>query len=118
MEILVAILVGGLFAASTYLLLQHSMVRMIFGMILMTTGVNLLIFTAGRLTRGNPPLIPEDQTMIVEAAANPLPQAVILTAVVINFGLLAFVVALVYRTNSTFNSIDADTLRTVDPPDE
>lgn len=118
MEILLSILVGGLFAASTYLLLQHSMVRMILGMILMTTGVNLLIFAAGRLTRGSPPLIPEDKTMLAEAAANPLPQAVILTAVVINFGLLALIVALVYRTNSTFDSIDVDALRSIDPPDE
>jgi multicomponent Na+:H+ antiporter subunit C len=72
----------------------------------------------GRLTREIPPVIPKGQKVIEGAFANPLPQALILTAIVISFGLLAFTLVLIYRNYSVSNTIDADKLIASEPPQE
>ena len=77
-----------------YLVLQRNLVRFVFGLILLSGGVNLLIFTAGRVTRGAPPIVPPDAYAPPLGAANALPQALILTAIVIGFGLTAFAMVL------------------------
>lgn len=97
MTTLLAILTGLIFAAGIYLILSGSLLRLIFGLTLASNAVNLLIFTAGGLDARRPPLIAADQTAIVEPVANALPQAMILTAVVIGFAIVTFVLALLYR---------------------
>lgn len=117
MEVLLSIATGFLFAVSIFLLLRRHMLRVVFGLILMTNAVNLLLLTLGGLTRAAPPTIPKGQTAPVEAIANPLPQALILTSIVISMGILAFMLLLVYRTEKAFDTIDVDDLQDEEPPD-
>lgn len=83
---------------------------MIFGLILLSNAVNLLILTVGGVTRGAPPIITQGATELAAPYANPLPQALVLTAIVIGFGLIAFALVLVYRTYATTGTIDVDAL--------
>jgi multicomponent Na+:H+ antiporter subunit C len=116
MEVVIAFVVGGLFAASVYLLLRRSMVRLLIGLILLANAVNLLIFSMGRLTRGEAAMIPPGQTVPTGVIANPLPQALILTAIVIGFGLLAFMMVLTYRTYRELGTVNMDHMRLAEPP--
>jgi multicomponent Na+:H+ antiporter subunit C len=116
MEILLALVVGVLFAAGVYLLLEGNLVRAVFGLILMSNAANLLFFAAGRVMRGTPPLVPEGLEAPAGAVANPLAQALVLTAIVIGFGLVSFALVLVYRYHRTFGTVEpAGDLR--DKPD-
>ncbi|MEX0684588.1 MAG: Na+/H+ antiporter subunit C [Balneolales bacterium] len=116
METLLAFIVGGLFASSIYLMLRKNLIRIIIGLILLSNAVNLLIFTMGRLTSANPPLIAEGANVAEAGIANPLPQALILTAIVIGFGLLAFALVLAYRSYMELNTVEVDELRLAEPP--
>lgn len=111
METLMAFLVGGMFATSVYLILRRNLVRLVIGIIILSNAVNLLFFTMGRMTRAAAPFIAEGEEMPPEVYANPLSQALILTAIVIGFGLLAFTLVLLYRTNRETQSVDSDALR-------
>lgn len=111
MENLLAITIGGLFAVSFYLLLRRSMVKVILGVLLFGQGVNLLIFTAAGLTRDRAPVIPGDLETIPLPYADPLPQALILTAIVIGFGILAFTLALMRRTHMASRTDDLDQMK-------
>lgn len=108
MEPVLAVVVGALFACGTYLLLRPNLLRLIVGLMLLGSGVNLLIFTAGRLTPGRPPLVPPGAEAPLGAVANPLPQALILTAIVISFGLVAFALALLHRGHSILGAMHPD----------
>ena len=110
METTLAIVIGGLFAISFYLMLRRSMVRLIIGLVLFGQAVNLLIFTAAGLTRGQAPIIPADADLPPAPFADPLPQALILTAIVISFGVLAFTLALARRAHSALETDDLDEL--------
>ncbi len=109
MEWLFAILVGGLYSAGLYLMLQRNMFKLVLGMCLVSHGANLLIFTAGGLTRNLPPIFSE-ATSIPSQITDPLPQAFVLTAIVISFGVTAFLLVLVHRTHKTLNTDDVDDL--------
>lgn len=115
MEQIIAIVCGAMLAASFFLLMRRSLLRFVIGLILLSNGVNLVIFTMGRLTRARPPVIPEGAKVPTEPFANPLPQALILTAIVISFGLLAFTLVLVYRYFATSQSIESDDIRSSEP---
>lgn len=108
MEGVLAGLIGLIFAAAIYLMLSGVLVQFVFGFALAGNAVNLLIFTAGRLEHNGPPLIPAGLTALSAPAANALPQAMILTAIVIGFALLTFLLALLYRTYSETGTLDAD----------
>src|SRR6056297_2573897 len=110
MDVLLALLAGVLTAAGVYLLLHRSLLRMLFGVILLSNAVNLILFVAGRTLRAAPPIIPTELTVPADPVANPLPQALILTAIVIGFGLVAFAFVLLYRAYATFGTLDADEL--------
>ena len=110
MDVLLAVLAGVLTAAGVYLLLHRSLLRVLFGVLLLSNAVNLIILVAGRTMRAAPPIVPEGMTLPAAAVANPLPQALVLTAIVIGFGLVAFAVVLVYRAYATFGTLDADEL--------
>jgi multicomponent Na+:H+ antiporter subunit C len=117
-EIILAIVVGGLFSASIYLILRRSLTRLIIGLAMLTNAANLLIFTVGGLVRARPPLIPIDADSPEGVIADPLPQALILTAIVIGFGVLAFAMVLAYRTFQAVGSDDLDDMISTDtlPP--
>ncbi len=117
METLLAFVTGGLLSASIYLILRRNLVRLIIGVSLLTTAVNLLLFTMGRLTPANPPLVPAGADVPASPFANPLPQALILTAIVIGFGLLAFTLVLVHRANEELGTLDPDEMRVAEPPE-
>jgi multicomponent Na+:H+ antiporter subunit C len=106
MHTLMAIVIGVLFAAGFYLLLRRGMVRIIIGLGLMGHAANLLIFTVGGLTRAVPPVIAADQKTLTGAFANPIPQALILTAIVIGFAVQAFMMVLIHRTIQTTGTAD------------
>lgn len=117
MEALLAVVSGGIFASAIYLMLSRNILRFVFGLGLMTNAVNLLIFTVGRLSRAQPPLIPAGATVPEPGVANALPQALILTAIVIGFGMLAFAAVLVYRNFEEMDTMDPDAIRVAEPPD-
>jgi multicomponent Na+:H+ antiporter subunit C len=114
-ETVLAFLIGWLFAAAVYLMLSRSLVRYLFGLILISNAVNLVIFAAGRLTPGSPALVPEGLAVPAKAMANALPQALILTAIVIGFGLLAFALVLAYRAREELGTVDTDAMRIAEP---
>ncbi len=111
MEILWSLVVGVFVSAGIYLLLERHVLRILFGLILLSSAVNLVILTAGRLTRGEPPLIHSNAQLPPDGFANPLPHALILTAIVIGFGLLVFALLLLYRAYSDVGAADADEMR-------
>ena len=117
MELVTSTVAGALLAASFYLLMRRNLLRFVIGLIILGNAVNLVIFTMGRLTRARPPVIPEGQKVIEGAYANPLPQALILTAIVISFGLLAFTLVLVYRNFAANKTVLTDEMRTAEPPE-
>ena len=107
MEPFFAIAVGGLAAAAVYLMLTGELLRYIFGLVLLSNAANLAIFVSGRLTPGAPPLIPEGAYAPAGTVANALPQALVLTAIVISFGMTAVVVMIAL---SAYLSDDDDTV--------
>lgn len=118
MEAVFACLVGALFAAAIYLLLSKHSVRMLLGVALLGNAVNLLLFTAGRLTREVPPIIGDGVDVLPDGAANPLPQALILTAIVISFSFFAFLLVLTYRAFQELGTDNTDEMRLAEPKDE
>ena len=108
MELLLALASGVLYAAGIYLMLRRRLAQLIIGIGLLSNGTNLLIFTAGGLTRSRPPVIPAGSTTLVEPYADPVPQALVLTAIVIGFGLLAFSLVLAHRVQATVGTDDVD----------
>ncbi len=115
MEGALAVVVGVLFAVSVYLLLSGSLIRLVLGIFVFGNATHLLIFVAGRLTREEPPLIPEGAYLPDPGIANPLPQALILTAIVISFSLFAFLLVLTYRAYQTLGTVDTDAMRDAEP---
>ena len=118
MDALFAILCGLFFAAAIYLMLSRHIIRILLGVSLLGNAVNLLLFTAGRLTRIDPPIIAADSAVLPLAAANPLPQALILTAIVISFSFFAFFLVLAYRAFQELSTDDTHTMRFAEPADE
>ncbi|WP_165214364.1 Na+/H+ antiporter subunit C [Affinirhizobium pseudoryzae] len=118
MEVLLACLVGAFFAAAIYLILSRHTVRMLLGIAILGNAVNLLIFTGGRLTREVPPIIGIGLDTLPAGAANPLPQALILTAIVISFSFFAFLLVLTYRAFQELGTDDTDEMRLAEPKSE
>ena len=94
MTLALAATVGVLYAVGTYLMLQRTLTRIVIGLALLGHGANLLLLIAGG-PPGQPPLVGSSAPA---AMADPLPQALALTAIVITFGVLAFLLALSYRS--------------------
>lgn len=114
MEILLAIVTGLLYGAGLFMMLRRSMVKLIIGLILLGNGANILIFLLGRIAKGKPPIIPSDAKVLTDIYADPVPQALILTAIVISFGLQAFAIVLFKRVYQTIHTDDLDTVNTID----
>jgi multicomponent Na+:H+ antiporter subunit C len=110
-----AVVIGCLYAAGIYMMLRRSLLKLILGLMFLSHGANLLIFTVGGLTRARPPIVPPGAAGTAGPSADPLPQALILTAIVIGFAVLAFSLALFHRAYQTLGSDDPDDMKVSDP---
>lgn len=115
MEAVFAGLVGLFFAVAIYLMLSGFSIRIMLGIAILGNAVNLLLFTAGRVTREVPPIIPAGADTLSVDAANPLPQALILTAIVISFSILAFLLVLTYRAYQDLKTDNTGEMRVAEP---
>jgi multicomponent Na+:H+ antiporter subunit C len=111
MTTVMGVTIGLIAAAAFYNMMRRSIMTLAVGLILLGHAVNLLLFTSNGLVRGKPPLIAVDATSAVEGFADPLPQALILTAIVINFGMLVFALVLLHRTRRAARTDRIDELR-------
>ena len=114
MEVMLSLLVGVLVAAAVYLMLAENLLRFLFGLILISNAANLAIFASGRLGT-QPPLIPDGAEAPVADVANALPQALVLTAIVIGFGLFAFALTLAFRAYESLGTLNTDEMRVAEP---
>jgi multicomponent Na+:H+ antiporter subunit C len=110
METLMSILVGILFAIGVYLILTKSLLRIILGTSVLGHGVNLLIITMGGLKKGGPPLLGIKNLTYADS----LPQALLLTAIVINFATTALLLVLSYRAYKVLGTDDTEQLRGIE----
>ena len=94
MELLFSGVVGIMSAAGVYLLLAKSNIRRLFGIVVLGNAVNLAILVLGGITSRGAPLIPEGQTVTNASVANPLAQAMVLTAIVIGLAVACFALLL------------------------
>lgn len=108
MEVLLALASGVLYAAGIYLMLRRRLAQLIIGLGLISNGTNLLIFTAGGLTPAHPPVVAAGAAALEPPYADPVPQALVLTAIVIGFGLTAFSLVLAHRVHATVGTDDVD----------
>lgn len=97
MTLALALTVGLLYAAGLYLMLRRSMVKLLLGLALLGHASNLLIFVAAGLRRGSPPLVHPGQKRLLVEHTDPLPPALILTAIVISFAIVGYAAVLVKR---------------------
>ncbi|WP_187260815.1 Na+/H+ antiporter subunit C [Pontibacter beigongshangensis] len=114
MDILLPVLVGFLFAAGLYLILHRHFFKLIIGMMLFGLATNMFLFVIGRLTRGNTAIIAGTDQVASEPFADPVPQALLLTAIVIGFGVQAFAIVLIKRVYQVFGTNDLDDLDKTD----
>lgn len=112
MEFLLALVAGTLYASGIYLMLKRRLAQLIVGLSMMANGSNLLIFTAAGVTRGRAPIIDEAAGVAGEPFADPVPQSLVLTAIVIGFGVLAFSLVLAHRVHRSTGSDDIDAIST------
>jgi multicomponent Na+:H+ antiporter subunit C len=110
MEIILAILVGVLYAAGVYMLLRRSVLKFIIGIIFLSNATNLLVFLAAGIVPGEPVFVhPEGDE--ISRFADPLPQALVLTAVVIGLGVVVYLLAVKYRLFKETGTDDLDQLK-------
>lgn len=115
MEFLLAILFGVLLASAIYLLMARSLARAILGLLLLGNAANIAIIASGRILGWAPPLVPPGADALLPDASNPLPQALILTAIVISFGLTAYVMVLSWAVWRGKGTLDTEALRVAEP---
>jgi multicomponent Na+:H+ antiporter subunit C len=113
MESILAIVTGVLYTVSLYLMLRRSILKFIIGLIFMSNATNLLVFLSAGLVPGNPAFIGSaglDESVM----ADPLPQALVLTAIVIGLGIIVFTLALKYKFFELTGTDDLDQLKKTD----
>jgi multicomponent Na+:H+ antiporter subunit C len=101
-------------SAGAYLALSRDVFRCVLGLAILGAAANLVLFAAGRLGSALPAVVPLGGEAL-EVAANPLPQALVLTAIVIGFALVCFSLALVLRLIQRTGIDDAQQLRQAEP---
>ncbi len=111
---LLAISAGVLFAAGAYMMMRRSIVKLVIGLALLGHGANLLIYTAARPLRGRPPLVDVGEATPPEPYSDPLPAALVLTAIVIGFGIVSYTVVLVKRAYEDVGTEDLAAYTTTD----
>lgn len=110
MEIILAILVGVLYTAGVYMLLRRSILKFIIGIIFLSNATNLLVFLAAGIVPGEPAFT-DEYGAITNTVADPLPQALVLTAVVIGLGIVVYLLAVKYRLFYETQTDDLDQLK-------
>ncbi|HYD41372.1 MAG TPA: Na+/H+ antiporter subunit C [Anaeromyxobacter sp.] len=108
-----ALVVGVLYATGVYMMLRRSVVKLLVGIALLSHAANLLVFSAAGVVRGRPPIVGAGAAPA--ASADPLPQALVLTAIVISFGVLAFAIALLHRAHQETGTDDVDRFDAPEP---
>ncbi len=103
MELLTALAVGMLFAIGVYQLLRRNLIRSVIGLIILANAVNLFLLSAGAYRGIDPAYTTADQV-----TSDPLPQALILTAIVISMGGTAFVLSMLYIISARYKTADMD----------
>lgn len=111
MEMFYSLTIGAMSGIAIYLMLSGHFIRFLFGIIIISNAVNLAIFSAGRLQSGQPAFIPLGSLAPESAVSNALPQALILTAIVIGFGLIAYSLGLCYRMLTDVGDFDVAELK-------
>lgn len=117
MEPVFALAFGVMVAVAAYLLMSRNVLRVVLGLLVLGNATNLSIFLAGRIGERTPPLV-EAGEAVLAGGANPLPQALILTAIVISFSLVAFTVVLFESANRKLGTLDTEAMREAEPPGE
>lgn len=118
MDLILPLITGILYAAGMYLMLRRSFVKLIIGMVILGHATNLFLFVISGITRGTPALVKEGETLPETLFADPLPQALILTAIVISFGIQAFAIILLKRVYLQTGTSNLDDLDVTDKIDE
>jgi multicomponent Na+:H+ antiporter subunit C len=113
-EPIFALAFGVMIAAAAYMIMSRNVLRVALGFLVMSNAANLAIFIAGRMGTTVPPLIAAGQSSI-ESSANPLPQALILTAIVISFALAAFTMVLFESAHRRLDTLDTERMREAEP---
>jgi multicomponent Na+:H+ antiporter subunit C len=106
MEIAVLSVIAVLFATGTYLLLDRTLLRVVIGLGLLSNGANLLLLASSGLGGYQAPILRDAASPVVD----PLPQALILTAIVIGFGVTALLLTISYRTYQGYRSDNLEDL--------
>lgn len=117
MELLLIFVMMVLYASGVYLIFRRSIVKLLLGIMLLGNGTNILIFMMGSITKGKPPVIHANSTIFRDIYADPIPQALILTAIVISFALTAFAIVLLKRAYALLQKDDLDDLNTPEEED-
>ncbi|MCP5159166.1 MAG: NADH-quinone oxidoreductase subunit K [Gammaproteobacteria bacterium] len=115
MSLILALAIALTVAAGVYLALSRDLFRCIVGLAVLGSAVNLVVFAAGRFGPIQPPIVSAGAEKLAEHAANPLPQALVLTAIVISFALLCFSLVLGARLRQQSGSDDSNQLRNAEP---
>ncbi len=105
MELMTLAVIAAFLSSGIYMLLDRTLLRVVIGAGLLSNGTNLLLLATGGLERGAAPIVPHGNHGAV-LITDPLPQALILTAIVIGFGVTALLLTLAYRTNQSQGSDD------------
>ena len=114
MELLVATAIGVLTAAGIYLVLRRRTFPVIIGISLLSYAVNVFLFASGRLAVNLPPVLTKTAT----AYTDPLPQALVLTAIVISFSFFAFLLVLAFRAYQELNTDEVNEMRVAEPEND
>ena len=114
MELFIAIMIGSLAACGTRLLLQPNLFRILIGVALLAQAANVLVFTAAGLGRGDTAIIAKDAKELADGPTDTLAQALVLTAIVISFGVLAFCLVLLKRPHRATGDHDVEALSRVE----
>jgi multicomponent Na+:H+ antiporter subunit C len=115
MTALLAIVIFVSVSSGVYLALSRDIFRCVIGLALLGAAANLVLFSAGRLGSALPAVVPLGEQALADAA-NPLPQALVLTAIVIGFALVCYALVLLLRLMHDARTDDADALRHAEPP--
>jgi len=107
-ELLLAIGLGVLTASGVWLLLRARVFDVIVGLTLLSYAVNVFIFLTGRVRIGSPPIVNDRLAPTLAAYADPLPQALVLTAIVISFAMTALILVIALRANADTGSDHVD----------
>jgi len=113
-----SLVIGVCYAAAVFLLLQKRLIQIILGIALLGHATNLLIFVSAGLHGNSLPIIPAGMEVLPATAVDPLPQALILTAIVIGLALFGFSLALAYRCVAVLGHDDIDQITHTDSLDD